>query len=464
MPIKLLKSLLLFFILAVFIAYPLSVNSIELNQVLDNSIEQNNLQSAQIAVKIIDSEKNTVILSKNADKNFIPASNTKLLTGIAGLLFLGKDFRFETKLYYDKINNQSIDNLYIEFSGDPSFTREDLHKLLISLHKKNIKNIKNIYFVNRYFEGRDTPINQSNTSSIFGYGAPSSIYNLNENAITLQLIPQSNTFEVSQSVGEKINFINKIFIASAEQLKTCQFNAYYKDNTLVLSGCLPSNSYTFSFAIEDPQQQMQQAVLAELAQLKISLDTQIKTTNKLPDNLTLLAKHKSADLTQLLKHMLVTSDNLYAQTITRTIGYYYNQVGSIVSGKNAIIKILKTKLNLDTDSIQIEDGAGMSENNLLSADFIVSLLQKISQNKNFKILKCLLPIYGETGTLKNRSSKLLKGKVFAKTGTETTAVALSGYLYANNKQYIFSILVNNLKNSQKSSALALEKDLLESIC
>ncbi|MBK2110510.1 D-alanyl-D-alanine carboxypeptidase/D-alanyl-D-alanine endopeptidase [Francisella tularensis] len=464
MPIKLLKSLLLFFILAVFIAYPLSVNSIELNQVLNNSIEQNNLQSAQIAVKIIDSEKNTVILSKNADKNFIPASNTKLLTGIAGLLFLGKDFRFETKLYYDKINNQSIDNLYIDFSGDPSFTREDLHKLLISLHKKNIKNIKNIYFVNRYFEGRDTPINQSNTSSIFGYGAPSSIYNLNENAITLQLIPQSNTFEVSQSVGEKINFINKIFIASAEQLKTCQFNAYYKDNTLVLSGCLPSNSYTFSFAIEDPQQQMQQAVLAELAQLKISLDTQIKTTNKLPDNLTLLAKHKSADLTQLLKHMLVTSDNLYAQTITRTIGYYYNQVGSIVSGKNAIIKILKTKLNLDTDSIQIEDGAGMSENNLLSADFIVSLLQKISQNKNFKILKCLLPIYGETGTLKNRSSKLLKGKVFAKTGTETTAVALSGYLYANNKQYIFSILVNNLKNSQKSSALALEKDLLESIC
>lgn len=90
MPIKLLKSLLLFFILSVFIAYPLSVNSIELNQVLDNSIEQNNLQSAQIAVKIIDSEKNTVILSKNADKNFIPASNTKLLTGIAGYYFLVK--------------------------------------------------------------------------------------------------------------------------------------------------------------------------------------------------------------------------------------------------------------------------------------------------------------------------------------------------------------------------------------
>ena len=464
MSTKLLRSLLLFFILAICISYPLRLDSIELDQVLDNSLKQNNLQSALTAVKIIDSQSNKVILSRNTDKNFIPASNTKLLTGIAGLLFLGADFKFQTNIYYDKITNHNIDNLYIEFSGDPSFTRENLHTLLINLQKNNINNINNIYFVNRYFEGRDTPINQSNTSSIFGYGAPSSIYNLNENKITLQFTPNSNTFKVTQISGEKINFVNKLFIASPEQLKTCQFNAYYKENTLVLSGCLPSNSHNFSFTIKNPQQLMQQTVLAELAQLKISLNDQIITANKLPDNLTLLAKHKSADLTKLLKHMLVTSDNLYAQTIIRTIGYYYNQVGSIVSGKNAIIEILKTKLKLDTDSIQIEDGAGMSENNLLSADFITELLQRVSQNKNFEIFKSLLPIYGETGTLKNRSSKLLKGKVFAKTGTETTAVTLSGYLYANSKQYTFSILINNLKNSQKSNALALEKDLLESIC
>ncbi|ALB01719.1 D-Ala-D-Ala carboxypeptidase [Francisella persica ATCC VR-331] len=458
---KLLKSLL-FFILAISIAYPL--NSIELNQVLDNSLKHNNLQSALVGVKIIDSQSNTVIFSRNANKNFVPASNTKLLTGIAGLLFLGRDFRFETKLYYDKINNHSIDNLYIEFSGDPSFNRENLHTLLISLQKSNINNIRNIYFVNRYFEGRDTPINQSNTSSIFGYGAPSSIYNLNENAITLQLTPNSNTFKISQTVGEKINFINKLFIASPEKLKTCQFNAYYRDNILVLSGCIPSNSYTFSFSIEDPQQFMQQAVLTELAQLKVSLTNQIKINNKLPNNLILLAKHKSADLSKLLKHMLVTSDNLYAQTITRTIGYYRNQVGSIVSGKNAIIEILKTKLKVNTDCIQIEDGAGISENDLLSADFITSLLQQMLHHDNFKLFKSMLPIYGESGTLKKRSSKLLKGKVIAKTGTGTTTVTLSGYLYTNNKQYIFSILINNLKNSQKSSAVALERDLLESIC
>ena len=105
----------------------------------------------------------------------------------------------------------------------------------------------------------------------------------------------------------------------------------------------------------------------------------------------------------------------------------------------------------------------MSENDLLSADFITSLLQQMSQQDNFELFKSLLPIYGESGTLKNRSSKLLKGKVIAKTGTGTTTVTISGYLYTN-KQYIFSILINNLKNSQKSKAIALERDLLEGIC
>ncbi|XSZ47480.1 hypothetical protein ACP8HZ_02260 [Francisella noatunensis] len=152
-----------------------------------------------------------------------------------------------------------------------------MNKLLMSLQKKHIHSIKNIYFVNSYFKGRDIPINQSNTSSIFGYGAPSSIYNLNENAITLQLTPSSNSFKIKQTDGEKINFVNKLVVAKPEQLKTCQFSSNYVDHKLVLNGCLPLNNYTFSFAIENPQRHMQQAVLAQLAELKISSSKQIKS-------------------------------------------------------------------------------------------------------------------------------------------------------------------------------------------
>ncbi|QIW10508.1 D-alanyl-D-alanine carboxypeptidase/D-alanyl-D-alanine-endopeptidase [Francisella sp. LA112445] len=458
---NLLKTLITSVIFISSISY--SLNSTEIDKSFDKTIKSNQLNSALVGVKIIDLNNGKTIYSRNADKNFIPASNTKLVTSSAALLYLGKDFKYRTKLYYDKSQNHTINNLYIVFSGDPSFTTKDLQNLLSSLKTSKINKINQVYFVNKFFTGRNTSINESQSSAIFAYGTPSSIYNLNENSVALELTPEKQAFNIKQISGEPLKFKNQLFVANKQQLKTCQFNGYNYDGTLVLSGCLPKNTYTFSFAVQNPKLTMKEAVLRELSKLNITTVKSIKVITKLPNNTTLLAEHNSAKLDTLLKHMLVISDNLYAQTILRTIGYYYNGVGSIISGKNATFEILKNKLKLDTDSIQLEDGAGMSDNDLLNPNFLVNLLYKMSLNKDYKLFKNMLAIYGETGTLKNFKGNDLKGKVFAKTGTQTTGIALSGYLIKDNNQYAFSILINSLKESQKSQAHNFEKELLESI-
>ncbi|API87144.1 D-alanyl-D-alanine carboxypeptidase/D-alanyl-D-alanine endopeptidase [Francisella uliginis] len=458
---NLLKILITFTILLSSTSY--SLNSTEIDKSFDKAVKTNQLNSALIGVKIINLNNGKTIYSKNADKNFIPASNTKLVTGATALLYLGKNFKYKTKLYYDKSQNHTLNNLYIVFSGDPSFTTKDLQNLLSSLKTSEINKINQVYFVNKFFTGRNTSINESQSSAIFAYGAPSSIYNLNENSVILKLTPIKQGFNTEQISGEPLQFKNNLFIATKQQLKTCQFNGYNYYETLTLSGCLPKNNYTFNFAIQHPKSVMQKAILRELSKLNITTINNIRITSKLPNNTTLLAEHNSAKLDILLKHMLVVSDNLYAQTILRTIGYYYNNVGSIVSGKNAVFEILQNKLKLNTDSIQLEDGAGMSGNDLLTPNFLTSLLYKMSLDKNYKLFKNMLPIYGETGTLKNFKGDKLKDKVFAKTGTQTTAIALSGYLIKDNNQYAFSILINSLKESQKSLAHNFERELLESL-
>ncbi|BCD90612.1 D-alanyl-D-alanine carboxypeptidase [Francisella halioticida] len=459
---NILKLLIIFIITISSRSYSLS--SSEINSAFNKAIKINHLNSALIGVKIINLSDGKTIYAKNADKNFIPASNTKLVTATAALLFLDKDFRYQTKLYYDKSQNHTINNLYIVFSGDPSFTIQDLQKLIKALKTTKVTKINHIYFVNSFFVGRDTSINESQSSSVFSYGAPSSIYNLNENSITLKFIPKKHFFEVTQLSGEPLNFKNELFTANKQQLKICQFNGYYQYDKLVLSGCLPENNYTFDFAIQNPELVMKKAVLQQLSKLRIdTANNNITIIKKLPNNVILLNKHNSAKLAVLLKHMLIVSDNLYAQSILRTIGYYYNGAGSITSGKNAALEILKNKLKLNVDSIQLEDGAGISENDLLSPSFLVNLLYKMTLNKNYKLFKNMLPIYGKIGTLKNFKGDKLKGKVFAKTGTQTTAIALSGYLIKDNNWYVFSILINSLKESQKSQAHNLEKELLEKL-
>ncbi|WP_440682212.1 D-alanyl-D-alanine carboxypeptidase/D-alanyl-D-alanine endopeptidase [Cysteiniphilum halobium] len=444
----------------------LSFASAQLQTALNKIISNHHLNSALVAVKVIDAKSANTLLAFNSQKNMMPASNTKLLTAAATLISLGKDYQYQTVLYYDRKNKKAIDNLYIDLSGDPSLTSQALETLLQSLSQHNIKSITgNIYLINQKFEGRNYPINQSQSDSVFGFGAQSSAYTLNENQVILRLEAQGNYFKVYALSDEKINYDNKLLAATNDMLKTCQFNARMTaQNKLILAGCLPKGDFTFKFAIANPRAMFEAVLQQQLKKRNISFTGSIETLNGKPSELHLLSLHKSPDLSKLLKHMLKSSDNLYAQSLLRTLGYKTFQAGSIVSGKNAMLAILHKALALDIDNIQLEDGAGMSENDLLHADFIVDLLYKMQAQKSFDVFKLSLPVYGQSGTLKGRSNKDLVGKVFAKTGSGTTSLALSGYMIAqNNQRYVFSILISNLLASQKKQALQLQDDILQTV-
>jgi D-alanyl-D-alanine carboxypeptidase/D-alanyl-D-alanine-endopeptidase (penicillin-binding protein 4) len=74
-------------------------------------------------------------------------------------------------------------------------------------------------------------------------------------------------------------------------------------------------------------------------------------------------------------------------------------------------------------------------------DFVV-LLQKMQQEFGMKRMQVILPTGGK-GTLSNLY-KQDSNYIFAKTGTLSGVVALSGYLYTKkNKLLIFSVLINN---------------------
>ncbi len=438
-----------------------------LTENVNQLIKSNGLNSASIAIKVLDASTGENVFSLNEYKNHMPASNTKLVTAVSALLVLGQDYQYQTKLYYDsKVSSTEIHNLYIDFSGDPSLTTKSMTNLLQALVRANIKNIKgDVFLVNRFFQGRDYPINQSQSDSIFGYGAPSSIYNLNENAVALSFTPKVHGFDVKQVEGESIIYQNEVVAANDKMLKTCQFNAKSdQNNVLILAGCLPKVPYTFRLAIQDPTLMMQTFVKQKIKALEIGLVGEVRITTSLPEKAKQIATHFSPKLSVLTKHMLQTSDNLYAQTLVRTIGYYHYGVGSIVAGKNAMLEILKDKLDLDVSSIQLEDGAGMSANNLLSTDFLSDLLYKMQTQKVFDVFEQALPVYTKNAIPAHRKNEWLKGKVIAKTGTGTTVSALSGYLCTKDrKRYVFSILISDLTNHQRKTALVFQSQFLESL-
>ncbi len=75
-------------------------------------------------------------------------------------------------------------------------------------------------------------------------------------------------------------------------------------------------------------------------------------------------------------------------------------------------------------------------------------------------MKNILPTGGE-GTLSSLY-KPIANQIFAKTGTLSGQVALSGYLFTqNNTLLIFSILVNNHNNTAGNVRKAVEKFVMD---
>ncbi|MDA0910624.1 MAG: D-alanyl-D-alanine carboxypeptidase/D-alanyl-D-alanine-endopeptidase, partial [Proteobacteria bacterium] len=353
----------IFTIILAVAATQLSPANTQLERTLTSAIGTYHLESALVAVKVINAKDGKTSLAFNSQKNIMPASNTKLLSAAATLLSLGQNYQYKTKLYYGRKDQKGVDNLYIDLSGDPSLTSEALAVLLQSLPQHHIKSITgDVYLINQQFQGRNYPINQSQSDSVFGFGAQSSAYTLNENQVVLKLQSHENYFKVDKLGGETIDYDNKLLAADDNMLKTCQFNASMTaQNKLILAGCLPKGDFTFKFAITNPHKMFEKVLQQQLKKLDVGFKGSIKEINGKPANLQLISLHNSPDLSALLKHMLVLSDNLYAQSLLRALGYKTYQVGSLVSGKNAMLEILHKKLALDTDNIQLEDGAGMSE-------------------------------------------------------------------------------------------------------
>ena len=99
---------------------------------------------------------------------------------------------------------------------------------------------------------------------------------------------------------------------------------------------------------------------------------------------------------------------------------------------------------LPADEVRLEEGSGMSRNNLVTANATVALLRFMAAHRYAKDFADSLPIAGVDGTLRRRlKGTPAEGNVRAKTGTLRYAHCLSGYVTsAAGEKLVFSLMLN----------------------
>src|SRR5258705_3801272 len=151
--------------------------------------------------------------------------------------------------------------------------------------------------------------------------------------------------------------------------------------------------------------------------------------------------------------MMHRSDKFFAEQALLMVS---NERLGVMNDEKIIDTLLKTDFKDLPQQPRWADGSGRSRYNIFTPQDFVAILNKMKNEFGMDRIKVILPTGGE-GTISSYY-KADSGYIYAKTGTLSGVVALSGFLYTKkNKLLIFSVLVNNHNASATAVRRSVEK-------
>ena len=439
-----------FFTLIIFISLSCSSNlrilelkkSYFIQEKIENILKRLELNTST-GIKIISLESKKVLFSKNEKKLFSPASNMKLLTGAAAIELLTPNYKFKTIVYNHK------NNIIFSGSGDPTFEHRHLDSLakIISL---KFKNIDTLFIETKKMDSLEYGNGWMWDEGSEEYSAAINTFIVDKNCITFECLPSTIgkpaiiqftphmdeviIDNVSLTVNDTLDFL---------KLKIERDWLNQKNNFSIFGEIkVDSKPDTLIKNIYNPNLFNAKLFKKYLISYGLEVD-EIRMIRKWGKKMDTLAIHESKNLSVIIEKMMHESDNQIAEVLIRTLGLKNYQNGSAKYGIKSVKSFMFDKAKIDTSSLRMADGSGLSRYNLLSVDQIINLLSYMDKSPQSKTFKRSLPNGGERGSrLENRMISFGE-KVMAKTGGLSGVSSLSGYLDSESLGPLaFSIIMN----------------------
>ena len=461
------------------LTFPLLMLSILLlaKNPVDDFINNPLMQNANISLLVKDLATNRTICQFRPNSSSTPASTMKLVTTATAMELLGPKFCFQTKLEIDgtlSSNGTLNGNLYIRGGGDPTLGSEHLGdkdfmtKWVEEVKKVGIKKITGKIIADETLYD-DLGVNPKWTWEDIGNYYAAGAYGISYMDNTYQLVLRSglegSTPEILRIVPEipAMTFENHLTSTNIA-FDSAYFYGAPHSYLRSIHGEIPANrlEYIIKGDIPNPglllaEHFQQRLVESGIAIQQLPSDIVTKSSDR-----RVILVQESPALSEIIKETNVRSNNGYAEQIFRYLALNKNPVGTTNGAVQVVRSFWKSK-GLPVDQLFMYDGCGLSPVDAVSSQFLVDLLiymQTISPNKEAFFNS--LPVSGKSGTLTSFLQRTaLQGKVHAKSGTISGVKSYAGYIEANNKTYVFAILVNHANGTSKAVTRKLEEFLLQ---
>ena len=382
-------------VLLLLVASPARGADVTLVSRLDRALNVPNVDPARTAALAVDLRTGSVVYSRNAALALVPASNQKLPVAYAALAQLGPGYRFHTEIVGSGtlVGDVWHGDLWLRGYGDPTLGPADLAALATDVASWGIRRVD---------------------------GA---------------VIADESWFDALRvGPGWKPGFyIYESPPLSALAVDRGRYRGRTSANPALAAASL-----------------LRQAL--ESAGVAVSERTRTGTLTMigLP-----LARDVSQPLADIVRFMGRESDNYTAEMLVKQLGAVYAGHGTTAAGVRVVWDVL-AGVGIPLAGVRLADGSGLSSLDRLTATAVVALLEAgLAEGDLRDAFVQSLAVAGVDGTLEDRlGSSPARGQVIAKTGTTSTASALSGFV---RDRYAFSILQNGRPISSYWARIAQDR-------
>lgn len=338
---------------------------------------------ANVSGVVLDSASDSTLWDHNGATALMPASNTKLATATAALTVLGPSHRFTTKVLYGD------GTLTLVGGGDRTLTGADLAEL-----------------------------------------ASTAVAGLKAAGLTSVKVAVDDSLFPEPTLADGWN------------------TGYYPDSVAPVRALVVDGH-----GVQDTSIDAGQAFAQQLTAAGVTVDGAVTRATAGPGDVP-VARHRSAPLSDIVHKMIKVSDNDIAETLLRMTALGAGRPATFEGGTEVVRQVLSARYGVSLANFEIHDGSGLSRANRIPAATLAQILELLTETRYGHTLGSILeglPVAGEAGStlgpewgrFDDVNSRCAVGKVRAKTGTLTGAIALSGLTQGKDGRWkVFSFVEN----------------------
>ena len=425
------------------------------------SLKVANLPSSAVGIAVAPVSGPGLTLALNESQPMNPASTMKLVTTLAGLELLGPQYQWRTAvLSAAPLKNGVLEgDLWLRGSGDPQLVIEDLWLLVQRLRGSGVREIRGNLMLDRSaFEPAQHDPGAFDGEALRPYNAGPDALLLNYKAVTFHFLAdpenkQARVFALPTLAGMLTPTTVRGSEGPCNDWRARLGGDFTDPLRPTFRGAYPLSCGDKVWHVSALETSLYaEATFRSLWDASGGVWRGRVREGLVPPDAKRLAQHESRPLAEMIRDINKYSNNVMARQLFLTLGMDAGRRPANKERAQRVVGDWLVSKSLDRREFVLENGAGLSRVERLTAGGLSTLLLGAFASPLMPEFVSSMPIVGIDGTMRRRQAAA--GSAHIKTGLLADTRAIAGYvLAASGRRYAVVAFINHPNASAGQPAL-----------